>query len=291
MKKYNPFLLLVVPLALFAFRTKFSNSLTFHKTPLNSGGVQPGKTGAPGEGNCTSCHSGSVLDGKTENVLALMDGTMPVTTYSPNKQYTVLLSMKSNPFKKGFQATVLNSSNSMAGSFSVQTNNTNNTSINGTSKKYANHTSSSNTAASAPIWTWTWTAPAAGTGDVKFYLATNSADNKNNTNGDLIYLSQHLFSEEQNTSELSETERDMNVQIAFLNETKELAINFELTQAALCSVNVFHLSGKSVYSANFRKNELGKNKLVLSTANFGSGLFVVNFFIDNKPFSRKIYLE
>lgn len=288
MKKYNPFLLFVILMVLFAFRTEFSNSLSFHKTPLNSGGVQPGKTGAPGEGNCTSCHSGSVLDGTSENILTIMDGTTPVTTYTPNKQYTVLLSMKSNPLKKGFQATVLNSSNSMAGSFLGQTGNTN---INGSSKKYANHTSSSNTAVSAPVWTWKWTAPAAGTGNVKFYVASNKSNNDNNDKGDLIYLSQHLFSEEQNTSELSEAESDMNVQIAFMNETKELAINFELTQAALCSVNVYHLSGKSVYSANFRKNELGKNKLVLSTANFGSGLFVVNFFIDNKSFSRKIYLE
>jgi hypothetical protein len=288
MKNCNACVLFVILIVLFAFRSELSNSELFHKTPLNSGGVQSGKTGAPGEQNCTSCHSGAVLDGKSENLLSLMDGANPVTTYVPNKQYTVVLTMASNPLKKGFQATALNSSNQMAGSFIGQTGNTN---INGSSKKYANHTSSSNTAVSAPVWTWKWTAPSVGTGNVKFYVATNKSNNDNKDGGDFIYLSQHTFSEEQNTSDLSEAENDVNVEISLINETKDLSINFELNLSAMCSVNIYHLSGKRVYSNNFQKNQLGKNQLILSTAEFGSGFFIVNFFIDNKSYSKKIFLE
>ncbi|MFM7682216.1 MAG: choice-of-anchor V domain-containing protein, partial [Bacteroidota bacterium] len=172
--KFIPIAFICLSLGIFAFRSEIYDLNSFHKSPLNSGGVAAGKTGAPGEQNCTQCHSGNTQDGSNENVLTLLDGTTPVTTYSPGQQYTVTLSMSSNPVKKGFQATALTSANAMAGIFTGQSGNT---SINGSSKKYANHTSTSNTSSSAPIWTWTWTAPASGTGDVKFYVATNKANN------------------------------------------------------------------------------------------------------------------
>ena len=65
--------LFVLPLfigGVFAFQSvggnekleKFSS-----KAHASAGGNQAGLTGAPAENNCTQCHSGSVLDGSTEN--------------------------------------------------------------------------------------------------------------------------------------------------------------------------------------------------------------------------------
>ena len=115
---------------------------SYHKAPVNAGGSGAGRTGAPGEQNCTACHAGTAQNGVNENILTLLDGTNPVTTYTPGQQYTVALVMSSNPAKRGFQATALTSANTMAGTFTAQAGNT---SVNGTTKKYANHTSSSNT--------------------------------------------------------------------------------------------------------------------------------------------------
>ena len=42
---------------------------TFHLKPQNGGGAAAGKTGAPGEQNCTGCHSGTAQDGSNENNL------------------------------------------------------------------------------------------------------------------------------------------------------------------------------------------------------------------------------
>lgn len=188
----------------FAYFSVESSQHGFMRSPKNSGGVSPGMTGAPNESNCTQCHSGSVQNGDSENILSILDGVTPVNTYTPGQQYNVNLLMASNPVKKGFQATALTASNNMAGGFTGQAGNT---SINGGAKKYANHTSLSNTGAAAPTWSWTWTAPAAGSGPITFYVATNKTNNNNNNNGDVIYLSQHVIQEASNSNVSEEAQQ------------------------------------------------------------------------------------
>ena len=61
MKKIIPF---VLSLTLFsAWVLKDHNPHHFQKyaSIINSGGAPTGKTGAPGEGNCTMCHSGNII--------------------------------------------------------------------------------------------------------------------------------------------------------------------------------------------------------------------------------------
>lgn len=188
----------------FVYNSLDSSQHGFVQSPKNSGGASPGMTGAPNESNCTQCHSGSVQNGDAENILSILDGVTPVNTYTPGQQYSVNLLMASNPVKKGFQATALTASNNMAGGFTGQAGNT---SINGGAKKYANHTSLSNTGAAAPIWSWTWTAPAAGSGPITFYVATNKTNNNGNDNGDVIYLSQHVIQEASNSNVSEEAEQ------------------------------------------------------------------------------------
>ena len=55
--------------------------------PTNSSGAGAGKTGAPGESNCTACHSGSTQDGANENLLTVLDGGNPVFEYLPGQTY------------------------------------------------------------------------------------------------------------------------------------------------------------------------------------------------------------
>ena len=50
---------------------------------LNASGSPIGRTGAPGEQNCTGCHSGSTQSGATENTLVLINNFTTVTAYLP----------------------------------------------------------------------------------------------------------------------------------------------------------------------------------------------------------------
>ena len=285
--KFIPISFICLSLGSFAFRTELTDLKGFHKAPINSGGAGAGRTGAPGESNCTGCHAGTAQDGTNENLLTLSDGTTTVTTYTPGQQYTVSLSMSSNPVKKGFQATALTSSNIMAGTFNGQAGNT---SINGSTKKYANHTSTSNTSTSAPIWTWTWTAPAAGSGNVTFYVASNKANNNGSDNGDVIYLSQHVISEASSAGVENVTFNN-NVVIGVDNESSKVTLAFELNQMAKMAINVVDLNGKSVYNKTAMNGQIGSNHVEIPTSDFKSGVYILNFFIDNKPFSKKIVIK
>ena len=111
-----PIALFTVSFAIYSFRTQEANG--FQAAPLNANGPSGGQSGAPGEQNCTSCHSGATQNGSAENLLILTnDIGMGMTQYTPGATYTVNLSMASNPSKKGFQVTALNGANAMAGNF------------------------------------------------------------------------------------------------------------------------------------------------------------------------------
>jgi ribosomal protein L23 len=285
--KFIPISFVCLSLGIFAFRSELTELKGFHKAPINSGGAGAGRTGAPGESSCTGCHAGTAQDGANENILTLLDGTTAVTQYVPGQQYTVTLGMTSNPTKKGFQATALTSSNVMAGTFTGQAGNT---LINGTTKKYANHTSTSNTSTTAPVWTWTWTAPAAGSGNVTFYVAANKANNNGNDNGDVIYISQHVISEASSAG-IENISFNNQVVIGVDNESNKVTIAYELNQIAKMAINVVDLNGKSVYNKTAMNGQIGSNHVDISTSDFKSGVYIVNFFIDNKPFSKKIVIK
>ncbi|MES2588145.1 MAG: choice-of-anchor V domain-containing protein [Bacteroidota bacterium] len=155
-------------------------------------GAPTGRTGAPGEGNCTSCHAGTVQTNSALNVLEIVeDGTTNVVTqYEPGVTYKLTLTINSTAVKKGFQALALKTSNNtQAGTMTAVQGSTSLTSA--SSKVYVNHTSNSTTAAS---FSFKWTAPLDNVGDVKFYIASNSTNNQNNSSGDVIRLSQHTIS-------------------------------------------------------------------------------------------------
>lgn len=259
---------------------------SYHKKPHNSGGAGAGKTGAPGEQNCTACHAGTAQDGANENILTLLDGSTPVTTYTPGQQYTVALVMASNPAKRGFQATALTSANTMAGNFTGQTGNT---TVNGTAKKYANHTSSSNTSTTLS-WNWTWTAPASGTGNVTFYVASNKTNNNGNDNGDVIYLSQHVFSEassagiEENSSE--------SVKVYFDGNTNTIHANFDVLSVSNTALKLIDLSGKVAFNTTLGTSEIGKNtKEIQLNKTLKSGIYIVTLEIGRKVYSKKIVVN
>jgi hypothetical protein len=257
---------------------------SYHYKPQNGSGAAAGKTGAPGEQNCTSCHSGTAQNGANENVLTLLNGSNPVTQYTPGQQYTVTLSMSSNPTKKGFQSTALTSANAMAGTFTGQAGNTN---VVGTTKKYANHTSTSNTSANAPAWTWTWTAPSIGSGDVTFYVATNKANNNGNDNGDVIYLSQHVFSEVSSAG-LNENETG-NFNLYFDSKTNTIVTNFNSLSVNATSIKLYDMTGKEVFISKLGMSEIGSNKMAIEIdKNLHEGTYIATMQIGNKVYSKKI---
>lgn len=292
-KNYILLAVLTASVGFFSFQHSSNSELGNYNlnSHIQSGGGQPGLTGAPGENNCTQCHVGTVQDGSTENALIVLDGITPVTQYTPGNSYTVSVSMNSNPAKKGFSATALDGNTAMAGMF------TGDGTIGGTqdftntpgTRTYVSHTASSNTS-SQSSWLWTWTAPTAGTGDVTFYVAANAANNNGNTSGDVIYLSTHTISEANASVEVNTFEYGFKAGYNVTN--REVVLDFNSNTIDDMVVNVVDMNGKSVYSEKLGKSELGENsERVRLPQEINGGIYVIHFFVGNKAMSSKIMVQ
>ena len=291
MKKYSFLIALAFSFLIVSF-TKFSTELieikeVYRDSHLFSSGPPTAKTGAPGEGTCTQCHSGSVMDGTSVNSITLTDGNQQVVTeYTPGETYIVSITTQAAS-KRGFQVSPrILSNNSRAGTSSgissvsaVQ---------NTSSQQYVNHVSSSTGALS---WEFNWTAPATNEGDVRFYLATNVANGNNSTSGDNIFTSQHTFSAVSGAS-VKENSDDQQFSVYHTNDQNRLMLEFYLQDPSLIFLNLVDLSGKSVFSKRIVNAVPGKNlEEVYLPKELHDGVYVVHFFKNNDSFSKKIYIK
>lgn len=278
-------ILIITFLSLIFFGFQFSkNNIEMAYIPSNAGGAGAGKTGAPGESNCTACHAGSAQDGSNENTLTVMDGSNPVTAYLPGQTYTVMLTMNSAPNKKGFQSTALTGANNMAGDFSGGSNTQIN---NANAREYANHTGASNTS-STTSWNWSWTAPAVNSGDVTFYVASNSANNDFGNSGDVIYLSQHVIGE-QSTSTVNELLVPTINTVSFIPENDEIYVSLNTIIQDEISFSLVDLKGNLVYSKSLGSSSLGLNTYKIAIPeDMKSGAFVVQLEVNNQQLTKLI---
>lgn len=146
-------------------------------------------TNAPSESNCTSCHSGSLITSGSNWDKVSLTSNFTGNGYIPDSTYTIKISHSQSGISKwGFQATVLDQSNKMAGTFTtsgrVQT-----ISSSSLSRYYAEQTSSgtSSTGTNSTDWTFSWKAPSKNVGKVKFYFCVLAANGDNTSSGDNTY--------------------------------------------------------------------------------------------------------
>ena len=165
----------------------------YEKVLASASGPTPTHTNAPGEANCTVCHSDFVVNTGTGNVTI---SGVPAT-YSPNQQITVTVTTaQADAVIYGFQLTALNAQNLKVGTFSLLPQQPQQLQIQpgivgGQSRDYVMHTSDGviPTQFGSKTWQFRWTAPAQGQGTVTFYVAGNAANSDGSSSGDYIYTS------------------------------------------------------------------------------------------------------
>jgi hypothetical protein len=150
-----------------------------------------GFTGAPGEGNCASCHGGIAVNSGPATRSLLIDGSAPVS-YVPGRTYSMSVTVnRATRVKFGFSLKVEDAQGNDAGTLISTTNRT------VISSGYLGQTSSGNLATTSGTITWNfqWTAPSAGTGPVTIYCSSNAANNNGSTSGDEIYTDSYTLTE------------------------------------------------------------------------------------------------
>lgn len=254
-----------------------------------SGGAPAGRTGAPGEINCTTsgCHdSGSAQDGTGFQTIIISDGGGAVTEYTPNATYTIAITMTTANPKNGFEIVSLDGSNAQAGTVTI-TNTTATQSVNGSAgKKYVTHKTAGNT---LNTWSYSWTAPATNVGDVTFYLATNESNSSGSDQGDIIRLSNTSIG---STAGIKEKQSKLDLSVGFNTNLNTLLLNMNTTLAGETMVNLVDLNGKSVFVERLGETEIGENQFSVKLPNeLNSGIYVVNVNVNNEFTSKKISIS
>ncbi len=153
-----------------------------HSEYLSSTNPPVFHTGAPGENDCTACHTGSVLNPNNVVNFSFSGGA----NYELNQTYTIELSVDSTNIKNGFELTILDIYGLKVGSFI----NGNNSLVTlASNKEYVGHSTSLN----QYTFTFQWTSPSVDRGNIFVYYCFNISNNSNTVDGDKIYKSQEII--------------------------------------------------------------------------------------------------
>lgn len=249
-----------------------------HQGKLSSINPPAGRTGAPGESNCTSCHSGTV-----QSSTGIIDVTFSGAgnEYIIGEDYTFTISISSGA-KNGFQATILDNTNTKAGIFNSGTN-YGTTTFN--SRQYARQTVSSGITS----WTINWTAPETDKGDLTFYFSFNKSNNANNSGGDIIYVGQYTISSAQFNTITNYEKENEKVDIVYLPLTNSLQYSFHNLTESEVMIQLHDLSGKLIYNETKGVYNSGNHKESIElNQTLNSGIYIASIFINNNVYSRKI---
>lgn len=252
---------------------------------LNQAGSPGGRTGAPGDGVCTQCHSGTVQSGSGFNNVTLTLAGTPVTDYEPGTTYQVQVSMATNNPKNGFEIVALNPNNTAAGTWAI-TDATHTKTITSGGKSRVTHKLAGT---SLNSWTFNWTSPATNVGTITFYLATNQTNSSSSDDGDVIRTSQHTFGSQAGVEEAS---AKLETQIGYQASTNSLNIHLNSKVDGSVFVNLVDLNGKSVFTENLGNVSAGESALSVRLDNeLNSGIYMVNVSVDNNMTMKRVFIS
>jgi len=170
---------------------------SYQMSITQSAGAPIGYAGSPGDGaaNCLSCHSGPGWT--SQDITLTIDGQDSIA-YIAGQTYDIVVTIdgSGSTFNSGgFTITAekfgtQNKVGTWIGSNSVQVQ----------SNSHVTHTNSSNTPSGGTLsWSFQWTAPAAGTGDIRFFVNGIVGDGNGANTGDIMVSVVTLIPEDANS--------------------------------------------------------------------------------------------
>ncbi|MEN9346290.1 MAG: hypothetical protein RLZZ60_1759 [Bacteroidota bacterium] len=161
---------------------------------MNLSGPGAGYSNAPGDFNCTSCHTSSIITSNNSNLNNIrLNGNFTGNGYIPDSTYSMELTFKqTGKVKYGFQITCLDKTGSPAGTFTSTTSRTSKVTrvYNSKTREYIQHTTTgtSTVGTDSTRWVFTWKAPTSNIGNLTFYMVVMAANNNGtDDNGDIVY--------------------------------------------------------------------------------------------------------
>jgi hypothetical protein len=204
-----------------------------------SSGPPNALTGAPGEGNCTQCHSSFPLNSGDGILNIELAGS---SEFTPGETYEMTISLENAGQQRwGFELTDLGE-----GELAVLDSDLTQLSDSGPYLKQTGSGTYNGTADGPVSWSFSWTAPNDAPDEITFYAAGNAADGSG-TAGDYIYTTSLTLS----NAEVGIDDRINPVDFALLsnypnpfNPTTQVV--FELKQSGLVKLEIFNMLGQQL---------------------------------------------
>lgn len=167
---------------------------------MNQSGPGGGYSNAPGDGNCTVCHTSALITSNNTNLNNIrLKGNFTGNGYIPDSTYSMELTFKqTGKVKYGFQITCLDKTGSPAGTFINTSTRTSKVTklYNSKTREYIQHTTlgTSTVGTDSTRWVFNWKAPSANIGNLTFYMVVMAANNNGtDDNGDIVYAKTMLL--------------------------------------------------------------------------------------------------
>jgi uncharacterized repeat protein (TIGR01451 family) len=185
---YKIKILAVILFATFAATLLLTDNAANPRARAFSSGPPAGYTHAPGELDCSDCHT----------TPASSAGTLTLgvpSKYTPGQTYDISVThatADTTRVRWGFEMTALDSADQKAGAFAPADDLTQ--VVNGVgpfpTREYVEHTSKGTFSGqqNGASWAFKWTAPSQDVGPITFFLAGNQANGDGNSSGDNIYF-------------------------------------------------------------------------------------------------------
>jgi len=256
----------------------------FALSSYSSGPAASGEaaTGAPGEGNCTGCHTSNAVNSGAGSIgINFNSGT---NTYTPSQTYNITVTgTGSGAGKYGFQMVALKTSdNTSVGTFTAATGSKKSTVGN---RNYIEHSARSTTG----VWTFQWTAPNSDVGEIKFYVAGNSCENPSSSSGDNIYTNQISITPVNVGVTENNIENATRISVFPNPSSNNFTLKFNLTNAGVTTIQLYNVEGKIV--KEIAQNQLfsaGENQLSIPTNDLQNGEYFVRIINSNEILNAKL---
>ncbi len=239
--------------------------LTFEAYSFSDG--PPIASGAPGEANCTFCHTAT-----PQTSLGIITSNVPVTGYIPGAIYTITATISVTGINKfGFEVSTRNSTGSQNGTIIVT--DTSQTILVGFSPQHISHKLLGTAGAGSKTWTFNWIAPIAGSGNVTLYGAFVAANSSGTNDGDQVFLSSLLIQENLSAS-IAEPYTNSNSWMVFPNPASEKVTVTTLDlNNKIESIEIIDITGKLIKVISF---ETFAQSQSIDISDLQSGVYVLN---------------
>jgi PKD repeat protein len=174
-------------ITLFTFALIFIAYDSFTKVNGPGGGYSNDPNGTSTK-NCTSCHTGSLITSGSAHKNIKLTSNFTGGGYINDSVYSITISYDQAGISRwGFQTTVLDANEKMAGTLASAGSRTQKTTA--LKREYIEHTGTgtNSTSTNKTFWTFKWTAPSSNLDTVTFYVVVNAANSNKTTSGDQIY--------------------------------------------------------------------------------------------------------